>query len=440
MNPQEVLSRLSDKYEKLKQLIPKVTSILFAVIFVFLVYRSLSDEAVIFEPLDVPSELETKGYSGRVITNKLIDAVVAFRNTVKTDAQLAEFRSTWQASETEIDIEVAGFSSQKVIKLFRYLLGIPSQRISGEITLANNHLQLNVRVGNSSHIRKGQLDSLDKLVQEIAPLIVKDTDPYFFAVSNVEKDPKTCLKTIRDLLNSEQSKWHPWAYNLWGRVLKEHGDHENARSKFLRVLELGWPRYRGDSIRDAKAAAYNNLGIIYQNENKFTLAEDNFQSAIKVKPTYALAYSNLAKALTFRKKYDQALKLSSQAIELNPSSAQLYYERGLIFLESKRDADKAVAAVADFKVALALNLENSKASDFADKLSQYYPNALYELGFRLINLENCSTDAIELFKRYIKQVHRGKHCEWAKVQLLQFKTTCHDKTELNDLGEYTCNL
>ena len=109
MNPQEVLSRLSERYEKLKQLIPKVTSILFAVIFVFLVYRSLSDEAVIFEPLDVPSELETKGYSGRVITNKLIDAVVAFRNTVKTDAQLAEFRSTWQASETEIDIEVAGF-------------------------------------------------------------------------------------------------------------------------------------------------------------------------------------------------------------------------------------------------------------------------------------------------------------------------------------------
>ena len=174
-------------------------------------------------------------------------------------------------------------------------------------------------------------------------------------------------------------------------------------------------------IPRCEGTAYNNLGIIYQNENKFTLAEDNFQSAIKVKPTYALAYSNLAKALTFRKKYDQALKLSSQAIELNPSSAQLYYERGLIFLESKRDADKAVAAVADFKVGSSLNLENSKASDFADKLSQYYPNALYELGFRLINLENCSTDAIELFKRYIKQVHRGKHCEWAKVRLLQFE-------------------
>jgi adenylate cyclase len=130
-----------------------------------------------------------------------------------------------------------------------------------------------------------------------------------------------------------------YEYVLRGRDFLSHAtreDNDQASALFQRAIDLdpnyaeayaalggshyeavisGWSQFREDELERAKALA---------------------QKALALDPTTTRAYSVLANIDLFRKRYDLALEQTDRALEINPSDANNYAERGSILVWAGR--------------------------------------------------------------------------------------------------------
>src|SRR5262249_29080333 len=72
------------------------------------------------------------------------------------------------------------------------------------------------------------------------------------------------------------------AHNNLGIVLARMGEPDHALSEFLAVNE--------------PAAAFNNLGVVYMDQKRWTEARDVFKRAVLLDPTYKKAQANMVEA------------------------------------------------------------------------------------------------------------------------------------------------
>ncbi len=107
-------------------------------------------------------------------------------------------------------------------------------------------------------------------------------------------------------------------------------------------------------------AAYNQ-GVELMQEKQFSQAQKKFEQAVKLDPSFAEAYNNLA--FTLRKQgtanYQKSLTLYNKAIELKPKLAEAYMYRGVLYTQMgrKADAQADLATLKKLNSALAKELE-----------------------------------------------------------------------------------
>jgi tetratricopeptide (TPR) repeat protein len=101
--------------------------------------------------------------------------------------------------------------------------------------------------------------------------------------------------------------------------------------------------------------ADNILGIELKNQGKVDQAVTHFKTAVKIKPSYALPYYNLANSLELQGETAQAIKNYEQAIRLSPDLASAHNNLGVL-LEKQGQLNEAVA---HFKAVLELNAEDA---------------------------------------------------------------------------------
>lgn len=199
-----------------------------------------------------------------------------------------------------------------------------------------------------------------------------------------------------------------------------------AESDYNKAIELN-PNH---------ANAYNNRGILYGDLQKWDLAESNYTKAIELNPNDVLAYYN--RGILYYKQQQLAIALSdfNKAIELEPNFERAYINRGILYYKQQQLA----LAESDFNKAIELNLNDAYAymnrgvlylnqqqwelalSDFtkAVELNPKLANAYYNRGLvyaELKQTEKAKTDlqkAAELFKQ------QGNMAAYEKVmQILQ---------------------
>ena len=117
-----------------------------------------------------------------------------------------------------------------------------------------------------------------------------------------------------------------------GKAYFELGDNAKALLEFQKVTELATDNPMG----------YGDIGSVYLREGKWSEAIPHFQKALSIAPD-SPTYSNLGTAYFFLKNYDQATKMYEKAVEVTPNDEQLLGNLGDSYRWSGH-SDQATAA------------------------------------------------------------------------------------------------
>jgi tetratricopeptide (TPR) repeat protein len=130
----------------------------------------------------------------------------------------------------------------------------------------------------------------------------------------LKKESEEALEGLREKAKHLPSLSEPFSEDQ-KRLLDEYG----KKIEFLEAF--GVPLESED---------YFNRGVDLYQRDKYELALEAFDKAIKLKPDFAKAWSNRGLALGELGRYEEALKAFVKAIELKPDYAAAWYNRGVI--------------------------------------------------------------------------------------------------------------
>ena len=115
---------------------------------------------------------------------------------------------------------------------------------------------------------------------------------------------------------TEEFPKHQLSWKILGAVLHKSGKKHQALDAMRKSVELNF----GDS------EAHNNLGVVYQEINKFKEAEKSYRQALIIKPNYAEAFNHLGNTLAVPSmSYPKTEKKLSQL-----KDAESYYKQALM--------------------------------------------------------------------------------------------------------------
>ncbi len=327
----------------LRKIVISIIIFLLIILLIFICCKELRKDIVLLEPFEVSQDLEKHGYTGRVITNKLIDQINFIRTNSSTGMKHLLFTSTWSQPRLEIEVTGIGVSINSVFQYIRKLFGIERKSVIGEIVFDKNQIFITTRViGNPPKKVSGELKNLDLILRKTAAHIYKYTHPFVLASYLYGIDKKACLGVIQFSLSHEPLYDDPWAYNLWGVLLSDLRKYEEAIEKFEKAIILD-PKF---------AIPYNNLGrtLFYQKE--YERAIECYQIAIDLDSKFVDPHCSFGYYLISVKEDDEgALKHYQKAVDIDQKSSIAFNGRGNYYFY-KKEYEKAIS---DFERAIQLN-------------------------------------------------------------------------------------
>ena len=99
------------------------------------------------------------------------------------------------------------------------------------------------------------------------------------------------------------------AYAYWGMALRASGRPEEARERFQRAIDTDPGSPNG----------YNQLGLLYLEQQKWDEAVENFSQAIRLSPQWSNYYYNLGRAFSGAGKHNEASNAMKKADEIYKS-------------------------------------------------------------------------------------------------------------------------
>jgi tetratricopeptide (TPR) repeat protein len=242
-----------------------------ALIYAFV--REVRRDTLDIEAISAPAKLTDRGYTESVIAGAVLEEI----HNIQTSASTQRVRRQLESDSATPDIQVAsgGLSMKGIVRYARRLLGVPDNRITGEI-LQGDGMQLRMVL----HVHEGKDvqtiavtrtdGDVDKLLQDAGRAVVQVADPYVLAsylyeMETAAKEFPETQAAINYVLTHPPANDDVWAYNLLGLVRLDQGKRPEALDAFRHAIALD-PTFsvvRGNYLsallatgQDAEAARY----------------------------------------------------------------------------------------------------------------------------------------------------------------------------------------
>jgi tetratricopeptide (TPR) repeat protein len=228
-----VLSRLrwgrfSDRVKAALQVMTALVGLAVVLVVGGMAWRAHEDHGVRIEAFSVPPELAQKGLTGQVVASQLLDKLAGLQAKTVTGRPASSYADDW-GGDIKVEIPETGVSIGELYRYLREWLGSET-RISGEVVRTSAGLSVTARAGaNPGETFQGPDADIDKLMQQAAEAIYRQTQPYRWAVylaSTGRQDE--ALKAYRQLAANGAPEDRAWAYAGWANVLAQNGQFQQA--------------------------------------------------------------------------------------------------------------------------------------------------------------------------------------------------------------------
>ena len=110
-------------------------------------------------------------------------------------------------------------------------------------------------------------------------------------------------------------------------------------------------------INPNRDATYYNMGIVYGNLEKHNEEIEAYKKVIKINPNKDEAYYNMGIAYGNLEKYNEAVEVYQKSIEINPNKDEAYYNMGIAYV----NLEKHYEAIEVYQKAIEINPNNDEA-------------------------------------------------------------------------------
>ena len=357
--------------------------------------KAIFGDHIVIEAISVPRQLEEDGYSGVVVSRRLLGQLQVIgqsgnelyvTQSAGQPLERVRFRSEDDFSSlSKVQVPSSGLSLRSMAQALRQFLGFPESKISGEITIKRPTdgkaplaytIVLRFSSPASQTAESAEADNIDEAIRLSAPSIAERFDPVGLAAHHFKNKNWTEMTRLTDSLiahvdpelrkqglllrgahefvsgrNDEainffrqvikEDRRFGEAYNAWGTALANMGDYDNAIEKYQQAIELNPFNY----------SAYLNRGGAYRAKGESDRAMKDFERAVELGPNVAVAFVNRGVVFLDKGETDLALQDFGRAIKLDPNLAIAFHDRGLAYF-AKGETDRAMQ---DFDQAIKLD-------------------------------------------------------------------------------------
>lgn len=333
-----------------------VLIVIAGVLILWATIKAVVQDVVIVEAISVPKELEAKGLSGAVISQRIqdeIDRMVQASKSAKKETSLAGERHREQLSS--VQLPTTGLSVQTLVVILRDLFGRDDIRIGGEIVgdksgsagAAPTRTSLLIRTErkNVRHVARFEGYDLDRQIESAAIEVLKRIDPsrlaaYFFHMKAWDEMDQM----IDHMLATADDSDRKWALNLRGNHLYQQFKRDEAMEYYERAIAL-----------DGKfAVALMNKGLVLAERGDHAGAVEMYKTAAAADPKSHLTFNNWGILLLQRGEYDDAIAKLKDAIAARPKEVIARTNLGYLWT-TLDDHEKAAA---EYELAFEIDTTN----------------------------------------------------------------------------------
>ncbi len=353
--------------------------LILAVLAIFMVLREAARHPIEIAEIAVPSSLSDTGLTGAVAAHRLLDAINATANAVRTET-MHRPSAELESAEPDLNIPAAGLSLRGLAGLVRNLLGWPERKLSGEIIVSGDQMRLRLRLaghGVIADVEGPTADGADQLLLRAAPEVWRVVAPRLYAWHIAEMDAEE--EEIRDRLlllrrRAVDADAVATINFLFARSLVRSGHAARALELLDLVMEQGPPRasaHYGRAIalramgdREGALAAqaqglaldplspwaHLSSAVLLRELGRFDAALAAARTAQRLDDDDRDGLIEEARILRFMGRLAEAASVARRAVALDPTYAPAHAGMGHTLLRQNEHA----AALAAFETALRL--------------------------------------------------------------------------------------
>lgn len=320
-----------------------------AVISAIGLYRTLTSDAVVIEPIRVPSAFEQRGFTAEIATSRLLDEVAAFERQQSSAKDRVSILSRERADELVNlqAVSVKGLDTQSVQSMVREALGIVPRRITGDVTLSGADGEATYRVRLRRQPENRVIVDLttsgepQAVLRKTAIALIEAVDPMIAASIHWRaRDEENAMRMVDEVLANDTPDDDKYGLNLRGYVHITNGRHQQALEDFAAIMRID-PSF---------APAHFMASWAYRMLGDLDRARDEAQRCIDLAPGRSWGYLAMARVHIARGEFDPASSMFLTMVERRPDALLPFVQASGFLLEHGRPADAGRVARAGLRV------------------------------------------------------------------------------------------
>lgn len=352
----ELIGRLDQTLSLVRSFVVNLAISIALVVAVIFVIVELRNRRLVIEPIQVPLSLTELGHTPEEVARQLMEQILVIRQdstTLKEDLQ--EVTGEWKL--LELEVPEGDTSVQVILNYLKFVLGLNSTQISGEIT-GDEEIGYRLRLRTQEQkllpiVEVASKRDFAALLDGGAQRIMAETEPYVLALflsvrgQSSDLDPELILDLIKASLTNKRRDDDPWAYNLQGLLHHNRGELAEAIRSYDTAISYDSKfaiAYANKAQAWADQVDYSRIQKEPKDQNpddaaaldNFKQALDNFKTAARLGPDKAGIFFQWGTALYNGGRFEESAKKLKEAARLDPEDAAPLYHWGCALRDLKR--------------------------------------------------------------------------------------------------------